>query len=61
MKKELAEFELAYENDDEVNLSTRANLKLSIEEKKNEIFETEHIMSLFRKEESAEIDTADKL
>lgn len=61
MKKELSEFETAYENDDEINLSTKANLKLSIEEKKQEIFETEHIMSLFRKEESVDIDSADKL
>lgn len=61
MKKELTEFETAYENDDEINLSTKANLKLSIEEKKEEIFETEHIMSLFRKEEANEVDSADKL
>lgn len=55
MKKELAEFEKAYENNDEINLTSKSNLKLSIEEKKREIFEAEKILSQFRHDESEDI------
>lgn len=55
MKKELTEFEKAYENNDEINLTSKSNLKLSIEEKKREIFEAEKIMSQFRHDESEDI------
>ena len=55
MKKELSEFEKAYENNDEINLTSKSNLKLSIEEKKREIFEAEKILSQFRHDESEDI------
>ena len=45
MKKELAEFEKAFENNDSINLTSKSDLKLSIEEKKREIFDTENILS----------------
>ena len=55
MKYELDEFEKAYDANDDINLTSKSSLKLSIEEKKQEIFEAERIMSLFRKDESEEI------
>lgn len=55
MKYELDEFEKAYDANDDINLTSKSSLKLSIEEKKQEIFEAEKIMSLFRKDESEEI------
>ena len=55
MKYELDEFEKAYDANDDINLTSKSSLKLSIEEKKQEIFEAEKIMSLFRKDESDEI------
>ena len=61
MKKELVEFEKAYANNDEINLTSKSNLKLSIEEKKKEIFEAEDILSLFRKDESIDILHANNL
>lgn len=61
MKKELSEFEKAYENNDEINLTSKSNLKLSIEEKKREIFEAENIMSQFRHDESEDITFANHL
>lgn len=55
MKKELIEFEKAYENSDEINLTSKSSLKSSIEEKKREIFEAEKILSQFRHDESEDI------
>lgn len=61
MKKELAEFEKAYENNDSINLTSKSDLKLSIEEKKREIFDTENILSQFRKDEADDIAYANEL
>lgn len=61
MKKELAEFEKAFENNDSINLTSKSDLKLSIEEKKREIFDTENILSQFRKDEAADIAYANEL
>lgn len=61
MKKELTEFEKAYENNDSINLTSKSDLKLSIEEKKREIFDTENILSQFRKDEAEDIAYANEL
>lgn len=58
MKEDLVEFQKAYDNTPAVNISLKASLKVSLEEKREDIIEAEKIAVSFRNDEAKDIDTA---
>lgn len=61
MKNDLAGFQKAYDEAPESNISLKAGLKVFIEEKKEDIVEAEKIATLFRNDESGDIEEATKI
>jgi len=55
MKKDLREFERAYEEVPEINVGAKASVKAALDEKRTDIIEAEKIVTAFRKDESEDI------
>lgn len=60
MKNDLKEFQKAYEQAPDSNISLKAGLKVFLEEKREDIIEAEKIATLFRNDESEDINEATK-
>ncbi|HAB67474.1 MAG TPA: hypothetical protein DCE23_08920 [Firmicutes bacterium] len=60
MKKDVVEFERAYEDIPESNMGAKASLKAALDEKKEDLIEAEKISTLFRKDEADDISNATK-
>ena len=58
MKKDLREFQRAYDEIPEINIGAKASIKAAIDEKKTDIVEAEKIATAFRKDESDDIERA---
>ena len=58
MKKDLREFQRAYDEIPEINIGAKASIKAAIDEKKTDIIEAEKIATAFRKDESDDIERA---
>lgn len=58
MKNDLKEFEKAYAEAPDVNISAKASIKAALDEKREDIIEAEKIATAFRKDESEDISTA---
>ncbi len=55
MKKDLSEFQKAYDDTPDTNISVKASLKVSVDEKRNDIVEAEKIATQFRLNEAEDI------
>ena len=55
MKKDLAEYQKAYDNTPDTDLGAKATAKVALEEKKDDILAAERIAQSFKKDESEEI------
>lgn len=58
MKKDLKEFERAYEEAPDINIGAKASLKAALDEKREDIIEAEKIATAFKKDEAEDIATA---
>ncbi len=58
MKKDLKEFQKAYDETPESNIGAKASIKVALDEKKDDIIEAEKIATEFRKDESEDIANA---
>lgn len=55
MRTELKDYEKAYNDEPEANLSAKATLKVALEEKKSDLIAAQEIASKFRKDEATDI------
>lgn len=55
MKKDLKEFEKAYNETPDINIGAKASIKVALDEKREDVLEAEKIATAFRKDESDDI------
>ncbi len=61
IKEDIKEFEIAFEEEPESNITAKASLKVALEEKRQDLEVAEEIAAQFRKEEAEEINAANHM